>query len=497
MSAAQAVRALVPLAAIVLVPSFGPGGGLGAQGVSRCALSIGRAGPRVERPDPEREGAITAYLGGPVTVTCGDAEMTGDSAVWRQVQDEAVMIGSVRYRDTTRTLEAERLTFIGARDAVVAEGNVRLVRLANRATLAGPRVTFTRTPFAGARTTATERPRMTLPSGRGAAGGVEASVIDADLAEFVGDEEAFARGSVVLERRDLTATADSARFSDSAGRAVLYGDPVVRGEGYRLAGDSIVAGFEVGLLRAIHSFGDATASGERYELRADQILARISGDEVETIWAFGEGRSLAASAEFVLAGDSIVFAFVEGRADSVTAVGAASAVQVSSAPSPPGAGAEELMAADSLPVKVREAERPEPAPGAGRDSARAAAVDRTGAQTRFRRQGLEEPPLSTAVGANWIAGDTVRARFAPASADQAPAEARAAADAQLELLVATGSARSFYAAVRDTARSASPSRNYLLGSRIEVRFRDGEPTILEGTDAIGVFLEPITGEEGG
>jgi hypothetical protein len=475
------VCASLPVAACLLLPSPGPEGGLGAQGVSRCALNIQRAGRQLERSDPDNPGAITAFVSGPVTVRCGDAVMTGDSAVWRQALEQALMVGRVRYRDTTRTLESERLTFYGRRDAAVAEGSVRLVRLANGATLDGPRVTFTRTPFAGSRTTATGRPRMTLPSGRGETGGVEPSVVDADVAEFVGEEEAFASGDVVLERRDLQATADSARFSESAGRAVLYGDPVVDGEGYRLVGDSIVAGFELGDLRTIHSFGDATAKGERYELRADQIRARLAGDEVETIWAFGDGRSLAASAEFVLAGDSIVFAFLEGRADSVTAVGTASAVQVAAAVAEP-------------PDSTAVAEPPDST------AVRAAGIDTAAVEERPRRAGLEEPELSTAVGANWIAGDTVRARFAPSTAgptEPAGATGAAGEDVELEILTATGDARSFYAAVRDTARSGEPSRNYLLGSRIEIRFRDGEPLTLAGTDAIGVYLEPITEEDGG
>jgi len=494
----RTVPSVLLAAGCLLLPSPGQHGALEAQGVGRCALNIQRAGRQVERADPDNPGAITAFVSGPVTVTCGDAVMTGDSAVWRQAQEQALMVGRVRYRDTTRTLDSERLTFFGARDAAVAEGNVRLVRLANRATLEGPRVTFTRTPFAGARTTATGRPRMTLPSGRGETGQVEPSVIDADVAEFVGEEEAFAKGAVVLERRDLRATADSARFSEAAGRAILYGDPVVDGEGYRLVGDSIVAGFELGDLRTIHSYGDATAEGEKYELRADQIRARLSGDEVETIWAFGEGRSLASSAEFVLAGDSIVFAFVDGRADSVTAVGDASAVQVAALGEGARAGGGEDTVAAVPEDSVTAVSGDTLAAVAAEEDSTFAGTDSAAVAARPRRPGLEEPGLSTAVGSNWISGDPVRARFAPARAEpEAPAAEAGEEDVELEVLTATGAARSFYAAVRDTARSQEPSRNYLLGSRIEIQFRDGEPQTLAGTDAIGVYLEPITEEDGG
>jgi hypothetical protein len=63
--------------------------------------------------------------------------------------------------------------------------------------------------------------------------------------------------------------------------------------------------------------------------------------------------------------------------------------------------------------------------------------------------------------------------------------------------MALGSARSFYASVRDTTRSEAPSRNYLLGSRIEVLFEDGEPAQVIARDAIGIYLEPSTEGEGG
>ncbi len=421
-----------------------------AQGVSRCPLNIRRAGQRVERPDPAAEGSIIAFLGGPVTVTCGDAVMTGDSAEWRQVTEQALMIGNVRYRDTTRTLNSERLTFRGARDEIVAVNDVRLVRISTGATLEGPRVTFTRTPIAGARTVATERPRMTLPSGRDASGEGQITIVDADVAEFIGESEASATGSIVMVRGDVRATAERARFSEAAARAVLYEDAVIAGEGFDLAGDSIVAGFELGELRTIHAFERAVASGSRFELQADQIRARLTGDQIDVIWAFGAGRSLAGSTQFTLAGDSIEFVFLEGRADSVAAIGTAAAEQ----------------RADSTAIFEGE---------------------------------LAEPELGISPGASWIAGDTVRAWFEPD--DQAlPDAAREAGSepggARIRRLRAVGAARSFYAAVRDSARSSDPSRNYLLGSQIEINFEAGEPSTLSGIDAIGVFLEPVKEGEG-
>jgi len=377
--------------------------------------------------------------------------MTGDSAVWRQATQQAVMIGNVRYRDTTRTLNSERLTYNGARDEIIAVDDVRLVRISTGAMLEGPRVTFTRSPIAGSRTVATERPRMTLPSGTNEGGEGQLTIVDADVAEFVGESEAFASGSIEMVRGDIRASAERAQFSETAERAVLYEDAVIAGEGFDLAGDSIVAGFELGELKTIHAFERAVASGNRFKLQADQIRARLLGDQVEVIWAFGDGRSLAASSEFTLVGDSIEFAFVEGRADSVSAIGAAAAEH----------------SADS--ISIGEAE-------------------------------LTEPGFSTATGASWIAGDTVRAWFEaddqliPESVTEPGSEP---GDARMRRLRAVGDARSFYSAVRDSTRSVDPSRNYLLGSEIEISFEGGEASSLSGVDAIGVFLEPAKEGEGG
>ncbi|MFW6039973.1 MAG: hypothetical protein ACOC9N_02735, partial [Gemmatimonadota bacterium] len=115
-----------------------------APAQERCALrveaasasSVGTAGG---------EGAYTTHLGGgTVTLRCGGAVMTGDSAVHFESEQRAEMIGDVDYRDTTRTLTADRLTYYEPSGQVVAEGNVELVRLATRSTLGGPRVSFFR-----------------------------------------------------------------------------------------------------------------------------------------------------------------------------------------------------------------------------------------------------------------------------------------------------------------------------------------------------------------
>jgi hypothetical protein len=223
------------------------------------------------------EGRYAMHLGGGLVIgRCGDASMTGDSAVHLEHIAEARMIGSVRYRDTTRVLDADTVTYYGLTDRVVAVNDVRLERLGSGATLEGPRVDFLRTPFRGSRTLATGRPHMTLPTG---GPNTEPFLVDSDEAEFVGEEQAFARGNVEIHRSDLDATADSARF-DAGGLGVLYGRPIIRGEGFELTGDSVLARFADDELREVRSFGGASASGLYFVLQSDLFTAEIRGGEV-------------------------------------------------------------------------------------------------------------------------------------------------------------------------------------------------------------------------
>ncbi|HEM46547.1 MAG TPA: hypothetical protein ENO23_05815, partial [Alphaproteobacteria bacterium] len=276
-----------------------------ASAQNRCALQISaRLSNSVAAPGGG--GAYTTHLGGgTVTLRCGGALMTGDSAVHYESEERAEMIGDVDYRDSTRTLSASRLTYFEPSGRVVATGDVELVRLSNRARLTGPRVSFFRAGASGGigRTLATERPHMTMPP----EGGGEAIEIDADEAEFFGDSIALARGTVEIRRSDFDATADSARFLSETG--YLYGRPVVTARGMRITGDSLRVGLAAGGIDRLHAYGAARAEGETVELEAGEILVTRGEEDVRRIEAFGEGRALAASREFVLAGDSLDVAF--------------------------------------------------------------------------------------------------------------------------------------------------------------------------------------------
>ncbi|MGI9039379.1 MAG: hypothetical protein ACR2GQ_11020 [Gemmatimonadota bacterium] len=401
---------------------------------SRCDLRI-QAPSRTSVGVPGGRGIYTTHLGGgTVTLACGTAVMTGDSAVHYETDQRAEMIGSVSYRDPTRTLSSNRLTYYETTGQVVATGDVKLVRLSTGARLNGPRVDFYRGAVPGGITRATGRPHLTIPPEQPGAESIE---VDADVTELIGEAEAFARGNVVIGRSDFQATADSARFTALLGQ--LYGRPVIRARAIELVGDSIQTTFAAGNLDRVHAFGDASARGESIELDAPRIFVDVGVEDVERIEAFGDGRSLGGSTEFVIAGDSLDFAFTGGEVDSVSAVGRARAFQLATA----------------------------------RDS---------GAD-------LREPPAEVSDDQSWIEGDSIRAWFDPPR----PPAAGGTGNPRIRRLRSLGDARSFFAAVRDSTQESRASRNYIIGESIDIGFLDGEPDAVTAIQAIGVFLEPGQG----
>lgn len=425
------MRRPVCLLALLLLGSSAQ---LEAQG---CLLSI-LAPTRSSVGVPDTDGVYTTYLGGgTVTLRCGDAIMTGDSAVHYESEGRAEMIGGVSYADTTRTLQANRLTYFEDDGHVVAEGGVHLVRLSSGATLDGPRTSFYREGPGQDRSVATGRPRMTMPA---AEAGGEPVVIDSDVAELLGDNDAVSSGDVVIFRSDFSATADSGRFSASEGW--LFGDPVVTSRGFSLSGDSVRTTFVDGDLDAVYALGNALAVGDDLRLQAGEILIHAGTEHVEQAWAYGDGRPVGATGRFMIVGDSMVFAFEAGEIDSVTAIGAARAFQM----------------ADSVQA----------------DS------------------DLSEPETDIGSGADWIAGDSIRGWFGEESPGDPEAEGR-----QMKRLLAQGSARSLFSAVRDSTANSGRSRNYIRGTVIDIVFLKGEADKVTATQAIGVYVEPVDQGSGG
>lgn len=399
-------------------------------------------------------GFYVTHVGGRMRWTCAQSRMEADSAVKYDRAARLEMIGDVDYVDSVRTLTSRRLTYHERENRIVAERDVELTRRASGAVLRAPRVEFFRAGSGRVeRTVATGRPHLVLPPEEGEGDSFE---VDGDSAVFLGEEEARVYGDVVVQRRDLHATADSATFLIGEGKGFLFGEPEVTGEEIRLRGERIRTLLDEGELREVEAVEAARASGEEFRMFASRILARLREGEPERIHAHGEGRSVSVSEEYRLAGDSLDFAFVGGALERVIAVGSASAVEMEEIPEDP----------------------------------------------------TVEVPLTVAGGRNWVSGDTIhfilersgsesdsaaaRARATPDTADApgAAEDGRRDRSRRLDRIRAVGSARAFYLVESDTAGAEEDSRDYVIGEEIEIVFREGEVDRVIGRQAIGIHLDP-------
>ena len=477
-------------------------------------------------------GAHVTVLSGRYLWTCGTATMEADSAIKRDGPRQVELLGAVVYEDSIRTLQSERLLYFQLSDFIIAEENVRLVRLTDRSTLTGPRVEFLRAVSGvDAVTTAPDRPIVMFYSTN--AESPEPFMIESDLAIFAGEDEARFYGDAAIDRTDLNARADSALLTRADGLGVLWGAPWIEVEGMRMEGDSIRFLSENDDLEEIHAIGDGYVSGERFEVEAELIDVDLSNQQVEQVQAHGEGVSRALSGSHELWGDSIRFAMYGGQIDTAYAVGGAVAVQSDSSWVPPPIPAPATVdstaadstgaastASDSTAAAQDTAQAPIPADSvaAPADSGAAAApadstaapvpadsaaTGATGADTtevtaedegsaESNEPGEDDEPeeieLATDGSANWARGDTLVAIFE--RSETPVADPVLAPDPFMRQLVVDGNASAFYRMVRDSTTSARPSLNYIVARRIHVNFEAGEPTGVEGEHAIGAYLEP-------
>ena len=427
---------------------------------------------------------ITHWSGG-LQWTCGASRMVADSAVKYDVDRRLEAIGSVRYRDSLRTLTADTLTYWQDEDRLVATGEVHLVRLTSRSELRGPRVEFFRPGGSGPqRTVATGRPHLTV---RDTTGKGEPAEIDAGRMVFEGEREARMSGDVRIVRGDVAARSDSAVYRASTHEGRLLGAPEVVREDFRLAGNTIAADIDSGRVRSVRSRGEAEASGKSFRLYADAIDGRIADEKIDRLWAHGKAPALAVSAPYRLDGDSLVFAFRGGDIDSLQAVGGASAVEVGDSAS------EALGAADRAHAPAAAAGEENWVRGdtlllAFEDSAGAADSAAAAADSVARSAAEAGPPASDSAAA-------VRPADAAASGSDTtgaapPGSAASDRERRLREIRAIGAARAYYLVPRDSAADPRPARNYLIGKEVTVYFEDGKARRVRGVDAIGVFLDP-------
>jgi len=382
-----------------------------------------------------------AFAGGGVFGHCANepwTTMQSESLAWYPERSEARFLRSVRFRDSTASLDADRLMYLVQQERLDAEGNVFTVNLHTRSSLRGPNLDYRRAR-PGIRDTAemyaTRRPTIRFYSARDSARGdsAEPFVIVADRARMRGNDQMWGGGNVTVDRSDLAARSDSAALDLGAGAGSLVGGPpVVDGKGenhYRLTGTRI----QVGLtpdhdLRRVLAQGQADAVGPDWHLRSDTLDLALDSGKIQRAEAWGRGhRPDALSGSYTVVADSLHILM-------------------------PGQVMRETWGF-----------------GHGRATNR---------------------PDSTVTEDDWMVGDTLHAEFAPA--DSVAPDSAGRRKQELRHLTSHGSARALYHIVDDAHRELPPGINYSRGARIAIAMAKGKVSTVDVVGQVdGVYLEPV------
>lgn len=427
------------------------------QAARSCVVTIDSTG-RDMTGNRLATGQYQVFAGGGVFGHCANDPMTrmdSDSFAWYPDRNQLDLIGSVHFRDTTATLNADRVTYWTRQERLYAEGRVHTQNLRSRSNLQGPNLDYRRA-LPGVRDTvemyATARPTIRFYSSRDTAGtdgdSAEPFVIVADRSRMQGNDRMWGGGNVTVDRSDLAARGDSAMLDLAADRGLLLGghgiDPVVTGTGdaeYRLAGERLAFSLsEEHDLRGVLASGQADARGPDWHLRADTMYFALDSGKIQRTLAWGRSR----------------------RPDAVSST--------------------YTIVADSLDILMP------------------AQVIRD--VWAFRGARATTRPDSTVVEEDWMTGDTLHAVFLPADTARTdfsePQDSGAVRDSgatrkqRLEALHSFGSARALYHVTDEAKPAERPGVNYNRGSRIAIRMRNGKVHTVDVVGLVdGVYLEPI------
>ena len=445
-----------------------------------------------------QEGQRTINASGPLLVRCGGGEeLRADSAVIYETMDEVHLFRRVDFQDPTRGLTSDQAIYNSRTGRLWATGNVVFTDKQRGSTLRGPNLEYWRAMEGRpqAQVIATQRPHMTVAP-RGGRGG-KPMEIDADRITTLGEQFVTAEGNVVIEGDRMDAWAAEAQYDDAAERLELRRDARAKGERYELTGDFIEADLAEGAIETVVSRGDARLVEERLRVTGPQLRLFFVRDSLQRFVAGhapgegGDGRSVALAKGFRIEADSLDALTPGQRVERVVAIGTAEGQSWDTA----------TVAAARVPAAAPDTAQGAPVP---------APVDSVGPMALGERDlifadtiiGFFRAPAADSAGA------AAPADSVPVDGIDAPpplrADTAAAAgedEAELERMLAMGSARSLYRMEpsRDST-GASPGRpgiNYVIADTIDLAFVAGEVETanIRGLKQ-GLYLDPDTAGAG-
>ncbi|MFQ5550247.1 MAG: hypothetical protein ACE5FJ_03305 [Gemmatimonadales bacterium] len=327
----------------------------GAQERDVCRVnidSVGGSGQRIETPR-----GLRFHGNRGVWVSCIDdlTRMFSDSIAGYQRFQRLDLIRRVHFDDGVVTLEADRASYFLNDQRLEASGNVRLTNRRSGSVLVGPNLTYYRVAEGirdSALMLATGRPTVHYQSlERGdAADTTDAYVIVGDRLRMVDDENAWAFGTVTIDRSDFSARSDSAFLDTRVGQGELMGHATVGGRAdssYTMNGATIAFRTVNDKLEWVQARDDATAVSAAWDLAADTIEFAISNELVQGGIAWGRiSRATARTAEYEMTADSLEIDLPGQQLQEIRGFGAAVAVTLAD-----GVAEPDWIGGDSLTAR--------------------------------------------------------------------------------------------------------------------------------------------------
>jgi lipopolysaccharide export system protein LptA len=442
----------------------------------------------------QRDGTRVNYVSLP-RFQCDDGtRIEADSSVTFEATSFTQLFGNVVFRDTERELHSDRAQYFDRVGRLQAQGSVLLTMLTDGSWVTGEDLILLQANEVRPEEEVTVRqgrPHAHLiPTTTPDSLAVEDSIgaaerrnvdppdpyeIDADVIHLVGDRLFQARGRVEIINKSLQSYADSLEFQQDIGRVTLFDNARV--------------------------VSQDTLSGDDLDLRGDTITMNVLDDQIDEMESRGRAQLLANEVD--MRGPWIRLAFVDEELERVVAVrrmeedvgpgpGVEDPPDSSTAQAQPMALVEDFrLTGDSIEAALIGGELDEVVATGGARGVSTA------------RDSLNADDTNELIRNDWIEGDTITATFrsvpvhsagpvGPASDGLEPAVAR---ERELELLVARGTARSFY---RTTPESETPGSeapcaleiNYVLGREVRLFMLDGEVERMEVDEPEGVNLQP-------
>ncbi len=317
------MRRAIGLAAWMLVPVSLSGQVKPAQPPKPLPQAVGQSGRCIFQIDNvDRQGAVNEtpngtnyFAGGNVRLRCRGTQISIQSDSVAAYGGSVVQfIGSVKYRDSTVTMDADRGTYYKAGERWEARGRVQTHNLTTGSSLAGPSLDYFRA-VKGVRDTlemyAVGRPSIDYIPADSASRQAEPYVIVGDRVRFKGDDRIWAGGKVTIDRSDFAARSDSMRLDTGKGSdgALIGGDPVLRGLGpdsFRLSGKRVDLKLANREINRLVARGSAHAVSRDLDLVADTIALDLEQKKLVHTFAWGDpSRTFANSSAYAMRAESL------------------------------------------------------------------------------------------------------------------------------------------------------------------------------------------------